>query len=56
MEYAIETLEIELNRCKSVLRQIDAGEISAMQNFPCRERYDQYIKRLESAIAKLKGE
>jgi hypothetical protein len=54
MNYAIETLKIELYRLKQALKIARAHEIEIMQNLSCTDEIKSQISELEQAIEKLK--
>ena len=55
MQYAIETLEIEVHRVKGILRQIDANCHIAMSNIPAYDIYINKLQVLQQAIERLKS-
>jgi hypothetical protein len=54
MQYAIETLEIEVGRVKGLLRQIDSNCHLAMSHIPAYDIYADNLKVLQQAIERLK--
>lgn len=53
MNYAIETLKIELYRLKQALKIARAHEIEIMQNLSCTDEIKSQISELEQAIKEL---
>jgi hypothetical protein len=53
MNYAIETLKIELYRLKQALKIAEALEIEIMQNLSCTDEFKSQITELERAIKDL---